>query len=393
MLRGLHPEKAARRGVAPRVAAAGPARVAQGQRGPRPGDAARDRRAHAPPGGPEGPRRRRRPRRRPPADRHRHPRVRRPPGRRRLLPPRRQAPARVLGPAAGARGRPARPQLDRADDRPRRRRGPAAGPAPRSGPPTRSRWACSTTSSRSTTPGAASRSRCRSRRRSRGPAPGTTPTQPARGRPQEVEERHVPRPRTPNPPTSGSGVPDRRSRSCWARCRPARSPTARPPGSARWPRGCGCRCSRCERRPVMEPFDLLGPLPAGATHDRPRGERRHRQDLHARRARHPVRRRGRGDAGRDAADHVRPGRQPGAARAGPRPARRGRAGARRPRHGRRRRAARPPGQGQRRGARRSGGTACATRWPASTPPRSRPRTSSASWCCAPSAWPATPTPG
>ena len=37
-------------------------------------------------------------------------------------------------------------------------------------------------------------------------------------------------------------------------------------------------------------------------------------------------------------------------------------------------------------------TACATRWPASTPRRSPPPTSSASWCCAPSAWPATPTP-
>ena len=58
---------------------------------------------------------------------------------------------------------------------------------------------------------------------------------------------------------------------------------------------------------------------------RARGQRRHRQDLRARRPGHPLRRRGRGDARRDAADHVRPGRQPGAARAGPRPARRGRA--------------------------------------------------------------------
>ena len=40
-----------------------------------------------------------------------------------------------------------------------------------------------------------------------------------------------------------------------------------------------------------------------------------------------------------------------------------------------------------------GAATCATRWPASTPRPSRPPTSSASWCCARSASPATPTPG
>ena len=40
----------------------------------------------------------------------------------------------------------------------------------------------------------------------------------------------------------------------------------------------------------------------------------------------------------------------------------------------------------------TGAATCATRWPASTPRPSRPPTSSASWCCARSASPATPTP-
>ena len=142
----------ARGRVAPRRAAARPARLAQGHRGPRPGDEARRRRAHAPPGRAAGLRRRRRPRRRPPAHRHRHARLRRPPGRGRLLPARRQAPAGVLGPAARARGRPPRPQLDRADDRPRRR-GATRPPSGCSARGRRAADACSPTSSTSTTPG------------------------------------------------------------------------------------------------------------------------------------------------------------------------------------------------------------------------------------------------
>src|SRR4029078_2545292 len=41
----------------------------------------------------------------------------------------------------------------------------------------------------------------------------------------------------------------------------------------------------------------------------------------------------------------------------------------------------------------SGGSGCATRWPASTPRRSPPPTSSASSSCGPSGWPETQTPG
>ena len=102
-----------------------------------------------------------------------------------------------------------------------------------------------------------------------------------------------------------------------------------------------------------------------------------------------------GAARRDAARHLRPGGQPGAARAGPRPAGRGRAGARRP-------GARSaptttllcaPGRRHRRASVPSGGNGCATRSPASTPPPSRPPTSSASWCCGRSVSPETPTPG
>ena len=51
MLRGIHPDQALRDRVAPRRAAAGPARLAHGQRGrARPADAPRGRGAHAPPG-------------------------------------------------------------------------------------------------------------------------------------------------------------------------------------------------------------------------------------------------------------------------------------------------------------------------------------------------------
>ena len=83
-------------------------------------------------------------------------------------------------------------------------------------------------------------------------------------------------------------------------------------------------------------------------------------------------------------DHLRPGRQPGAARAGPRAAGRGRAGARRPRRGAdpAQRAARPCSSTATRPSGPVATTACATRWPPSTPPPSPPPTSSASSCCA-----------
>ena len=66
--------------------------------------------------------------------------------------------------------------------------------------------------------------------------------------------------------------------------------------------------------------------PARAGHHHPaRGQRRHRQDLDHRRAGHPARGRGPRPARGDARRHLRPRRQPGAARAGARPAGRGRA--------------------------------------------------------------------
>ena len=135
MMRGIHPDTAReiewRRGALP----PGQLGLAQGHRGPRDRDEPRGRRAHPPPGRAPGLRRRHRPARRPAAHRHHHPGLRRPAGRGRLLQARRQAPARVLGPAARARGRPPRPQLDRADHRPRPARHPgrpaAAGPGRR----------------------------------------------------------------------------------------------------------------------------------------------------------------------------------------------------------------------------------------------------------------------
>ena len=141
---------------------------------------------------PQALRRRHRAARRPPAHRHHHPGLRRPAGRGRLLQARRQAPARVVGPAAGARGRPPRPQLDRADDRP----GPARHPGrPAAARPDRrgAADACSPTWSTSTTRAGGRRSSCRSRRRSPGrprPAWGRTRKPEAL---QEVAVQPVPR--------------------------------------------------------------------------------------------------------------------------------------------------------------------------------------------------------
>ena len=83
------------------------------------------------------------------------------------------------------------------------------------------------------------------------------------------------------------------------------------------------------RRPVA--FDVCGA--AAHRHHRAGGERRHRQDVHDRRARHPLRRRGPRPAAGAAARHLRPRGHPGAARAGPRAAGQRRARAARPRRG------------------------------------------------------------
>ena len=172
-----------------------------------------------------------------------------------------------------------------------------------------------------------------------------------------------------------------------ARRRPA--PAASRRGSATSRCGCGARCStrRCcddrgdaARRPVA--FDVCGD--AAHRHHRARGQRRHRQDLHDRRARRPLRRRGPRAAspelllvtfGRDAT--------PGAARTGPRAA-----GERRARAAPTRAAARAGdrlGAGAARRRRRTPRSPCAAggwplRSPSSTRRRSRPRTSSAGRC-------------
>ena len=179
---------------------------------------------------------------------------------------------------------------------------------------------------------------------------------------------------------------------------PARRSRARPPGSARWPRGCGCRCSAASGEPVstgmMSSFDLLGDAAAPA------------------RAR---------PCSRPAPAPARPSRSPAlvtryVAEGGPRLDEMllitfGRAASQELRERVRDQlvaAARalddpdtpatttcstatwPPARDAELAERRHRG--CATRSPASTPPRSRPPTSSASSCCARWASPATPTP-
>ena len=75
-------------------------------------------------------------------------------------------------------------------------------------------------------------------------------------------------------------------------------------------------------RPVMERFDLIG-RPAHARHHHGVGSQRgHGKDVRAGRPGHPLPRRGSGHAGRDAADHVQPRRQPRTAGTGARSDRR-----------------------------------------------------------------------
>ena len=101
--------------------------------------------------------------------------------------------------------------------------------------------------------------------------------------------------------------------------------------------GCGPACSsRGADGPVSDlerpsPFDVCGPLPTGR--HRARGERGHRQDVHDRRARRALRRRGHA-AGAAAARHVHADGDRRAARARPGAARLRRGGPR-PRAGRR----------------------------------------------------------
>ena len=202
---------------------------------------------------PQGLRRRRRAARWPPADRHRHPGLRRPAGRGRLLPARRQAPARVLGPAAGAGGRPPRPQLDRADHRPRPARHPGRPAAARARPST-SRSPCSPTSSSSTTRAAGRRSRCRSRRRSPGPRPRFMGQDPKPEALEEVAVQPVPR--------RGRR---RRPRARLGRARRPRRPhrAARAGGAAVVPPAGAASGGRCETRSRPDPSTCTPRCPPG----------------------------------------------------------------------------------------------------------------------------------
>ena len=217
----------------------------------------------------------------------------------------------------------------------------------------------------------------------------------APGRPPGVGDRPVQRLRSfargrRTPTTCGSTAPAATLERA-ARRRPADVRLA----------GLGAAAHRCRegRSAVTDPQSLLDHRPAADRHHAARGERRHRQDLDHRRAGHPLRRRGRRAARADAGRHLRPGGQPGAARAGPRPARRGRAAC----------SATTPPSGRRPWAtiRRPWCRCCwptttssaawptggsSTRWSGSTRRPSRPPTSSARWCSTPSASPATPTP-
>ena len=362
-------------------------------------------------------RRRRRPRRRPAAARHRRRRVRRPAGAGHLLPARRHPPAAVLDPAAGA-GR--RPTTTRA--------GP---PTPSAGPPTaaRARPSRSRCSGRSTTPRsaalrdlvgaarprpAASRCRCRSRRR--------WPT-PAHRRTRATHDEAVRQGRLGLATTAGSpassptaGAPHRvgaRGDAAGARRRAARRrgvrgrdhPLRRARAAAVEP-AAGGRAGELVMVHSVQSVRSTGEQPATAVasfevtgdcrrrHDAARGQRRHRQDLHRRRAGHPLRRRGRRrrwtrcSSSPSAAPRARSCAS-GSATSSSRPSARSPT---RRRADRRQRGGRPPARRREADAGRDAAAGCATRSPPSTPPPSPPPTSSARWCCARSASPVTPTP-
>ncbi len=258
-------------------------------------------------------------------------RVRRPAGPGQLLPARRRAPAAVLGRRllALSRRRP-RPQLDRPHHRPARQR-----PRPR-----RPRLSCSgrcPTTRRASwlaRPGRPARPRAaraaaaagQGRRCAYAEASAARDATVDRGAPQgrlRLGRRPLPR-------------GGRRLRApCASSARPRRLPGAeQPPPARRGARRRGRPVRRAARWRLWSPL-LDGPSrgagdersraralrPPGAAahrHHPARGQRRHRQDLHHRRAGHPLRRRGRRPPRRDAGRHLRPGRQPGAARAGPR---------------------------------------------------------------------------
>ena len=151
---------------------------------------------------------------------------------------------------------------------------------------------------------------------------------------------------------------------------------------------------RAERDPTdgMPPFDLLGPLPTPQSTTVLEASAGTGKTFALAGPGDPVCRRGCGDAGPDAAHHLRPRGQPGTAGAGARSDPRRAAGVRRPDGGRRQPSRHASARRHRPTSWPSASSGCATHWPASTPRPSPPHTSSASWCSNRLVWPVIPMP-
>ena len=246
-------------------------------------------------------RRRRRPRRRPPAARHRPGGVRRPAGAGHLLPARRQAPPRVVGPAARA---------DAPSDQDRNWTAHTARPA---------RTAAPATSRRARRCSARSTHTARDVLRDLVALRDRGLREPL---PLPLKASFALRPRAPYPRRRGRAL--RKAGYDWKDAQlPRRAVRARPRcGSG----AAGDRPTVLDRAPAagrgvrrrdqpvrraraarVEPAargragelvirtSLRPRRPAADRHHAARGQRRHRQDLHRRRAGHPLRRRGQGD--------------------------------------------------------------------------------------------------
>ena len=157
------------------------------------------------------------------------------------------------------------------------------------------------------------------------------------------------------------------------------------------PVACGCRC--CERWTRDGQLRPVGSAARAAIDHGVGGERGNGQDVRVGGSGHAVRRRGCGDAGPDALDHVQPFGHAGTARPCASPDRRCHCGFRRPIAGRRQPGDRPSARLRRgRRPRAPSPAAATTPWRLSTPRRSPPPTSSVRWCSSRSGWRVTPMP-